>query len=199
MILSVALAILVIAGLLVPLPFHGQAASSLGDLVHAPLFAGVTLGVLFLLQYLRPIPPLGMSLARRSAVVAGLLFGFGLATECMQQLLGRSGTFHDAAADGLGIVAALSLYASWHFKRERRERVWIRGALLSFAIAAIAISWWRPVRTLLEVVSAPRDIPQLASLETADKLGRWCCWADTHCTDAQFSASPHESCHEFVD
>ncbi len=141
--------------------------------MHAPLFAGLTFGVLCLLQYLRPCPPLGRRFTLRMFVAAGWLFGFGLATEVMQQSFGRSGTIHDAASDGLGILAALSLYASWHLKRQRRERVWIRRALLSVAVAALTIAWWAPVRTLMDVIAVHRTFPLLASFESTDELGRW--------------------------
>ena len=47
MLLAIAVMALVIVALLFPIPFEGPAATADGDVVHAPLFAGLALGWLW--------------------------------------------------------------------------------------------------------------------------------------------------------
>ena len=172
-VITVALLAIVITGLLIPIPFQGRVAASLGDLVHAPLFGSIALGVLWLAQYLSPLVIFSRRFLLRSLVIAGLMFAFGVATEAAQKIMGRSATIHDAISNGLGIVAAMLLYWAWHCRRRQPKRRWTGRVLVATALVAIAASWWTPVQTIADVVSGRRAFPLLGSFESNSELGRW--------------------------
>src|SRR6056297_892652 len=121
--LAAAILGLVVMGLLFPMPFHGRTATAVGDLVHAPLFGSLALGWLWGWQCLRPLEPRAASPSTppatgpllRGLLVRGLLVwialsGFGAVMEVAQDGMGRSMSRHDAIANALGALAAISGY-----------------------------------------------------------------------------------------
>ncbi|MEO1527061.1 MAG: hypothetical protein AAFX06_16605, partial [Planctomycetota bacterium] len=52
---AITVLVVVVAALLVPVPYKGRSASTLGDLVHAPLFGSLGLATLWAWKQLSPI------------------------------------------------------------------------------------------------------------------------------------------------
>ncbi len=156
-----------------PVPLKGRLSSATGDLVHAPLFGSVTIGVLWLLQYFRPLQPLGTSFLARVAVIAATLFATGFATEFGQRFVGRSAAIHDAIANGLGILAATLCYFAWHYKQAHPQRRAVSVALLAAAGISIGMASWAPVGMLRDILVARWQFPLIASFESKTALLRW--------------------------
>jgi hypothetical protein len=170
---AVTILILVVMGLLMRVPFTGRTAHALGDLVHAPLFGGMTLGALCLLERFRPARGAVASLSVRCLSVSAIVFAFGIAIELAQHRLGRFATVHDAVANGLGIVAASLVYVALDLRRYRPERRSVSRAFLASAGFLLAIAWWSPVMMLRDVVAVRYDFPLLASFESDAEFGRF--------------------------
>ncbi len=164
---------LVIAGLLVPVPFISRVAVAVGDLMHAPLFGCLTLGGMHLLEYLRPLRSVGKSLMIRSIWVAMCLVTFGILIEWMQSYSGRSLAVHDAIANGLGVLAALFWYWSRSMTRLAVDRRWLPRVLLIAVGIVLSIAWWRPAAMLLDVAAKHFQFPMLASFETKTEYQRF--------------------------
>ena len=179
---------LVVFALLVPIPFKGRVVVALGDLCHAPLFAAVTLGVLSVLQLLRPIEAI-RRLLWRCVAVAFCLVAFGASMEYVQGLLGRSAAWHDAFANALGIIAA----SLWYLGR-RVARPTIKRLLWFCSVCLIALAWYQPFAILHDVWRTQSQYPLLCSFESDMQLTRWYfrgCSAEltaTDVTDGQYSA-----------
>ena len=82
--------LLALAGLLTPLPNIGRAGEAMGDLVHAPLFGGLALGLLCLLGNLWPLNHGRKSLVLRCTFVFACMVTFGVGIELVQHFSGRS-------------------------------------------------------------------------------------------------------------
>lgn len=174
LLITAALIALVVFALLVPIPLRGRLASASGDLVHAPLFATLTFGAFWLVQYFRPITPLTKRFLLRSLAVVILMIVIGAVSEVAQRSFQRSGSLHDAVANALGISAAWFCYLAWHHKRRydphRRGR---RLAMLATAGILVGIASWQPLLTLHDMLAARRQFPLIASFESKTALHRW--------------------------
>lgn len=181
--------VFVIAGLLIPIPFGGRAAVALGDLMHAPLFGGMTLGVLLLWNFVWPIdvstpasePDLSMdgqsfadgAFVVRSVVVGMALFLFGVGIEFAQAYSGRSFAIHDAVANGLGITAALFWYWAMLVRKQRPGEKSLPRTLRLATCVLLVVAWWGPVAMLLDVAAKYTQFPMLASFETETEFQRF--------------------------
>lgn len=172
-VIAIAAAVAILAGLLVPIPNQHRAFGAIWDLVHTPLFCGVTLGVLYLLEMIVPTGiPSRKRLARLMIVVTGV-FAFGLATEFAQSLLGRRATMHDAVANGLGILAAAALYLSYWHKRQQPDKRAPRRVLIAIGFLLILCAWLHPAVRLVDMAKVHLDYPLLGSFESNAELERW--------------------------
>jgi hypothetical protein len=171
--IAVATMTIAVVGLLAPIPFVGRAAQAIGDLAHAPLFAGLTLGILYLLDRLRPIGELGRSAAIRLAFVFAGFFTFGIAIELLQRRFGRTAALHDVMANGIGILAATLWYGSRNLQRFRPDLRTLPRVLLASAGFVLAIAWWSPLKTLQDVAAVHWMFPRLASFQSNTELDRW--------------------------
>ncbi|MEM6471493.1 MAG: hypothetical protein AAF802_18165 [Planctomycetota bacterium] len=184
----------VVTALIAPMPYHGRAATAVGDLAHAPLFGSLALAWLWTWGRIKPVgiqatgtastegssPQVGMPaplihqgrrLLFRGLCVWFVLSSFGVCMEFIQSGVGRSMSRHDAIANSLGIAAAIAAYlAAWFFLHRRR-----RTAMLFFAMAlTILISAWvKPARLLSDVISMHRRFPLLATFESEEEMTRW--------------------------
>lgn len=169
----------VVAALLVPIPFMGRASSALGDLVHAPLFGSLALASLWAWQRLVPIHYSSSDRAvhpwrrlfARGLVVWVTLSLFGLTMEILQGGSGRSMSRHDAIANSLGIAAAISGYAAIALRKQRQFR--IAAAFVSVAVLILAAAWYRPVTMLADCGMMPSQFPLLGSFESPAEMTRW--------------------------
>ncbi len=163
---------LTVAGLLMPIPYKGRAADAIGDLVHAPLFGGFTLGLLGLLESIRPLRRRCSPLIRVGMVVAAML-AFGIGTELLQARFGRTASMHDFVADALGTFAATLVYLAWRLRQRRSKwRLAWRASLLAAGFL-LAIAWWRPFTVLRDTAAMYRNFPLLASFESPIEIGRF--------------------------
>ncbi|MCC9602627.1 hypothetical protein LOC67_18920 [Stieleria sp. JC731] len=170
--------VLVILALLVPIPFHGRAASAIGDLVHAPLFGTLTLAWLYSWQRLRPLALSGIDrefrkLLFRCLIAGSTLVGFGIAMEFAQSEFGRSMSRHDAIANTLGVAAAIAIYLGRAVRRMLKSALEISCYLTAFAFFMMA--WVAPVRMLSDVAAMHLNFPRLSSFESDTELTRWYC------------------------
>lgn len=158
--------VLVTAGaivlLLVPLPRLGRAGEALTNLLHAPLFAGLTLVFLATCSRLE----FSRATAAIAAVVAALLLG-GI-TEFAQTLVERQAEWLDMAANACGIAAAL-----FWFESRRSSRRAARAAGILLALTLLIVPGWRPAEVLLDAAVQPRELPLLATFETNHEMTRW--------------------------
>jgi hypothetical protein len=166
-----ALLLISIAGLMLPLPGGGRILPKLGDMAHAPLFAGITIGLVLFWHSLRPLlrwrPLLG-----RLLLASITVFVFGALTEIAQSLTGRTGSLHDLAADSWGIFAAVCLLVARGTKSSAPPKKWSM-LLLVIAVGSIAFSWIVPVHSILDAVAMKREFPLLGSFERNAELERW--------------------------
>jgi hypothetical protein len=89
------------------IPGHGRWVSELGNSVHGPAFAIVTL---ILIALLRRVPGRNASILRDySLAIAGALL-LGALVELLQLAIGRDASFRDLGRDTLGALAATGLY-----------------------------------------------------------------------------------------
>jgi VanZ family protein len=160
------LALLVLASLLLfaPLPiaptYLGRTIENAG---HTPLFFLVTMGLMFTL---REIPRFA---GARLYAIAGLVgAGTGFLSEIMQRQLSRDSSWEDVAADALGALLALAVYALFERRSnlKRRDRV---GALL-IAISCIAIFITPIVRMARAYVHRNGQFPVLADFHSRIEL-----------------------------
>jgi VanZ family protein len=171
--LVIATVLVAMTALLVPIPFKGRVAHAVGNMAHAPLFGGLTLGLLRLLDRFRPSGPHGWSFAVRLALVFVGLFAFGVVIELLQHRLGRTAAMNDVIANASGILAATLWHWSRKLDRYRPEQRWFSRALLASAGFVLALAWSTPVETLRDVAAMHRKFPVLASFESRVELQRW--------------------------
>lgn len=166
----------VVTGLLVPLP-HSRLFGAIGDMLHAPLFAGVfaatywLAGVWFPIGTAKPTPV--QSVVIRCTLIAVVLFAFGLMMEFVQSRFGRTASLHDAFSNGLGLVTGACLVLANHLRRlapTDRRRPQLLWAIAGFLIA---IAWWESITTIRDVRQMTTDFPLLGSFEKKVELSRW--------------------------
>ena len=158
---------LVVGMLTVPIPTRGRMAVALGDMVHPPLFAGITLAVLIAINWINPSDS---SIVRwRRAIVAGIaIWTFGLGMEITQSMTGRTASVDDAIANGCGVLAAAMCYLTWY-----SSNIYLRAGLVCIAIASLVYGWHRPVMMFVDAIRIQREFPTLASFESQIELTRW--------------------------
>ncbi|KLU06141.1 hypothetical protein RISK_001992 [Rhodopirellula islandica] len=137
-------------------------------MVHAPLFAGLTMLTLVLLQSLRPQVVGSAPWARRLVLVAAALFVSGVLVEMLQGMIGRSATLHDAIANGLGILAA----SVW-FVASGLTSLIGRRSLQLLGIIFIGLTWWGSIKIIRDCWKVESDFPRIASFETPLEITRW--------------------------
>jgi hypothetical protein len=164
---------LAVAALLVPTPIHSRGIAAAGDLVHAPLFGGLTLGVLAVSNRLWPLQRVTIAMARRCLIVAVLVFVFGVLIEVAQSILGRQGNMPDAINNGLGITSATLLYWGWQLQRSRLPSPNVARAFFMTAGIVVAIGWWNPIMVMLDARSVYSDFPSLATFESTVQFSRF--------------------------
>lgn len=166
--------LLAVIGLVMPVPFQGRVAVATGDLAHAPLFGGIALILLWLLERFRPVAALPFrEWVGRSVLVFLILFAFGAGMELVQNVMGRHAAFHDAVANGLGILAAILCFWAWQLSRRKTKSRWIPRSMFLAAGFLLAIAWWTPAAILWDVAKVRRDFPMLASFESEIELQRF--------------------------
>lgn len=157
-----------LVGLLVPMPVSGRMAGSIGNMAHAPLFAGLTMLTLVLLQTMRPQRFGSSTWIKRLLLVAATLFVAGILVEMLQGMIGRSASVHDAIANGLGILAA----SAWFVAGGLSPSVGRRSLQLLGAIF-IGLTWWGPIEIIRDCLKVESDFPRIASFETPIEITRW--------------------------
>lgn len=177
---AAALVITVLAtiALLMPVPSRGRMYPAIGDMVHAPMFAGLTIGMFFGLQILLPTSSI-KAITKRALVVGFLVLVFGVASELVQNSFGRSGNVHDTVADALGICGALCVIVAWTLRRSTvaARSTWASKpfywAIVVIGILVIGLSWISPVATIRDTLASRREFPLLGSFERHAELERW--------------------------
>jgi hypothetical protein len=148
--------------LLVPLP-RDRALRAVGDLGHAPLFGLLALALYGPLRRrfgARPLVP----------VVAAFLLAVlaGSAVEVIQGAVGRHAGLEDAAADGLGALAALA----W-MEGARAAALPRRLGLTAVGFAALGLASAEPALNLVDTVCQRLEMPLLSSFEHPLEMSRW--------------------------
>ena len=149
--------------LLIPVPPVGTVINSIGDMLHAPLFACLSLA-LFRLLHQR----WSKSVSITAAISWILASAVAALPELLQLLTGRTPSSQDLFADicgvSIGVFVAIAVASP-----QRRRRVTF---LLAAAIVlAIAIS--RPVSILIDVARQHSEFPVLGSFERTSETSRW--------------------------
>ena len=163
---------LVVLLLLVPIPFDGRVADSMGDLAHPPMFASVALIALSVIHRVRPIRTFNVALVKRFAIVFVIIACFGAGMELVQRYMGRNGSMHDVVANCYGVLAGTLLFAWWVLWRKGVARLQ-RGVLLIIAVVSLFLGWQVPIANLRDVATMYNGFPLLASFETDAELHRW--------------------------
>jgi VanZ family protein len=150
--------------LFTPLPiaptYAGRTVENAG---HTPLFFLLTLGLLFVL---RDAPRFQ---GVRLYALAGLIgASAGFFSEVIQMPLGRDASWEDVAADVVGVVCALAVYAL--FERRSALRRWHRAVALVIAISCIAIFCEPIVRMARAYVHRNGEFPVLADFHSRIEL-----------------------------
>jgi len=160
------LILFVLAGLLlfVPLPIAATyAGRTIEDAAHTPLFFLVTLGVLFTM---RDHPRFqGASLYALAGMVG---VGAGFFSEVLQRPLARDASWEDVAADAVGSMLALAVYAM--FERRTKLRAWQRFGALVVALSCIAIFLAPIVRMARAYVHRNGQFPVIADFHSRIEL-----------------------------
>ncbi len=152
----------VVGLLMIPLPPLGRVSEAGLNLLHAPVFAGLT--VLFLKAIAR-----GRSSSSGAAILmaSGAAFSLGVAMEFAQTLVGRQADWLDVWANTWGIAAGILWFESSKTRKSTR-------LIAGFAAAGLLIvASWQPLESLLDVVLQKRELPLLGSFETDRELTRW--------------------------
>ena len=160
------LILFVLAGLLLflPLPIAPTYASrTLEDAGHTPLFFLVTLGVIFTLRDHARIR--GAWLYALAGVV-GISAGF--LSELIQMPLARDASWEDAAADAVGAILALAVYAL--FQRRTKLQLWQQLGALVLALSCIAIFLAPIVRMMRAYVHRNGQFPVIADFHSRIEL-----------------------------
>ena len=160
------LLLFVLAGLLLflPLPITPTyAGRTLENAGHTPLFFLVTLGVLLTMREHPRFQGI------RLYALAGMIgAGAGFLSEIIQKPLARDASWEDVAADAVGAVMALAVYAL--FERRTKLRVWQRLAALAVALSCVAIFLAPIVRMARAYVHRNGQFPVIADFHSRIEL-----------------------------
>lgn len=163
------LVVLLAIGLAVPMPFHGPGVGSLSDLCHAPVFA--------LVAFL--IFAVAKDGIRRSAILTSIVCGIALVAagavmEVVQAFVGRQPSVGDVLANAGGTLAGGLFY---HSRRIRWQ--WSVVTVL-VGIAILVRFTLSPAFVVADAIRQRREMPLIASFESARELRRWtgqaCSW-----------------------
>ena len=163
---------LCVGGLMIPLPEGGRVFPSLGDMAHAPMFATITLLVLFTWFHLRPTEQLDTTSIRVASVSASM-FAFGVVTEIVQGAIGRSASVHDVVADCGGIAAAICFFVAWQTRRWESTKTVAVIFWIGLGLASILATWRRPLASIHDSIALRQEFPLLGSFERHAELERW--------------------------
>lgn len=201
--LAVSVSAFAVLALLLPIPFENRATGAMGDLVHAPLFGLLTLGVLHGWQAFRPATTLAPMQIYRGIIAAASLFACGVIMEIIQNTTGRSASVKDAIANGLGATAAAIWFIASRSSESHPELATMRRSMRATSVALIGLAWIFPAMSLLEVSKVYRGFPVLCSFESKYELQFWhfddcrANWTRENATDGEhamqirFAAKPH--------
>jgi VanZ family protein len=150
--------------LFVPLPIQPTyAGRTIENAGHTPLFFLVTLVVLFVM---RDHPRFQ---GVRGYALAGLIgAGAGFLSEVIQKPLARDASWEDVAADVVGVVLALAVYA--FFDRRLKLRTWQRLGVLAVALSCVAIFLTPIVRMARAYVHRNAQFPVIADFHSRIEL-----------------------------
>lgn len=174
----------VLIALLIPVPFLGRIWTAIGDLVHAPMFATLALVWLWIWQRHWPLTEAtateqssdaakhqGRRFARRGLVIWVTLTLFGIVMEGIQGMTGRSAAAHDAIANSLGVLAAITATGALMLVQCNRRMI---AALCGvFSVAMLGLAWTRSALIMADVIAVHHQFPLLASFESQVELTRW--------------------------
>ena len=149
--------VLLAAGFLLPLPnaYRANWLSCLMDVLHAPVFALITISLCLWCGRLWP----------RTVLLAG---GVALLTEVVQAGTGRSMSLKDLVYDGLGIIAAV--FILWSMDSEQRVARY-RNAIVAIAFLMAPLVLAAPV--LIDASLAVGQFPVLAGFSSRWETERW--------------------------
>jgi len=164
---------IVLGMMLIPIPFKGRAAAAISDLAHAPLFACVTIALLFFWYRWQPLDQFDRDWTKRFVLVGVWVFLVGVAIEFAQMVTGRSAAIHDAIANGLGIMAAIAVSFALLNWRYRGDQGWLSVLAVGVAIVTFGSALVMPVRIGLDILAVQRAFPLIASFESKMELTRW--------------------------
>ncbi|MBB3207805.1 hypothetical protein FHS27_003632 [Rhodopirellula rubra] len=167
--------------LLVPIPFRGRIWAALGDVAHGPLFAAISIVVLFLWHRVNPLDSFGREWMGRMALVAVCVFLAGVLAEFAQMMTGRSAAMHDAVANGLGVISGVAICFAVLNARYHEDRRWISVTATAIAMVMIGIALARPVALLMDIADVRLSYPLMGSFEGDMELTRWY-FDDCRCT-----------------
>jgi len=160
------IALFALAALLLfaPLPTTPTyAGRTIEDAGHTPLFFLLTMGLLLVL---RDNPRIS---GARLYALAGLLgASAGFLSEVIQKPLARDASWQDVAADVVGVVCGLAVYAM--FERRSALRRWHRAFALVVAISCIAIYVEPIVRMARAYLHRNAEFPVLADFHSRIEL-----------------------------
>ncbi len=160
------IALFVLAGLLlfVPLPISTTyAGRTIENAGHTPLFFLLTMGLLLVLREDRRFQ--GVKLYALAGLIGA---GAGFLSELIQKPLARDASWEDVAADVVGVICALAVYA--FFERRSALRRWHRVAALLIAIVCIAIFVEPIVRMARAYLHRNAQFPVLADFHSRIEL-----------------------------
>jgi hypothetical protein len=146
-----------------PLPSEGREAGAFLDLAHAPAFGVLTWAAWCGFRPRLPHWPLRRALAIWAAVVL-----VGAAIELLQGLTGRSPSWHDLLANGLGSGAALIGISTPRAASPRVRLSRLAAIVVLFAIPSVS-----PLLILTDSFIQLQERPRLASFEQPLELSRW--------------------------
>ena len=161
---AIVVLVLVVTGLLMPLPLRGPEASPLADLAHAPIFAVLSFVAMILLSDVAPQQSLSgfVSVFSRSwfrvlcVAIALTLFGIGM--ECIQRYFGRRGSWGDVFLNTVGLSAGIFFFWTLQSHRDNVGKL-VPSLLLVFAIGLLLFASSRPALELWLIYSNS-GIPQ---------------------------------------
>ena len=180
--IAVATALLILA-LLIPIPPVGKVMNSIGDMLHAPLFAALAY-VVFRMLHNR----MSLSVVNAAVICLVCLSVFAGLTELTQALTGRTPSWQDLLADICGVAVGV-LGAAAVATPRRANRV----ALSLVAAAMLMLAIAEPVSVLVDTARQRSEMPMLASFERAGELSRWSAKesstsrAESHATSGSWS------------
>jgi hypothetical protein len=167
-IVGVVLALLLGAGLVLPIPHFsvpgfGRALGVLLDMMHGPAFALFAAILVPALHKRTPLQPKTIAIGAWIFMVGG-----GCLTEIVQSFIGRSASWHDVAANTLGVTAGV-LWASGRTYRSRQ----IRRRTTAVAILLLCVAAARVPIVLADCLIQQMERPMLASFERPLEMIRW--------------------------